>query len=559
MKLETFFENFELLTDAPNATAKLRGLILQLAVRGKLVCQDSNDELASQLIEKITLRKLDLIKKKKIKSTEKLPTIKEQEIAYKIPRVWEWVRFGDITICRDGERIPLSRDERVTRKGDYDYYGASGIIDQIDSFLFDQPLLLIGEDGANLINRSTPIAFIATGKYWVNNHAHVLDTISLDCLKYLEIYINAIDLKPYITGTAQPKMNQAKMNSIPVSLPPLAEQKRIVEKCDRLLSICDEIEKRQQQRQESIVRMNESAIAQLLSSQNPDEFRQHWQRICNNFDLLYNIPETIPKLRQAILQLAVQGKLVRQDPNDEPASALIKRMISKRDKLIANKKINNYKPQPPIELSEISFNLPNGWECVRLGEITDIVSGVTKGRNLTGRKTTYYPYLRVANVQRGFLDLEVMKEIEIPVEELEKYRLLVGDILLTEGGDWDKLGRSAIWQGQIQDCIHQNHVFRARPLDDGLLSEWAVMYTNSPVGRQYFETAAKRTTNLASINMTQLRYCPFPLPPLAEQKRIVEKCDRLMSLCDTLEAKLKQGRDSSEKLMEVAAKQVLTA
>lgn len=131
------------------------------------------------------------------------------------------------------------------------------------------------------------------------------------------------------------------------------------------------------------------------------------------------------------------------------------------------------------------------------------------------------------------------------MEELAKYKLQSGDILLTEGGDWDKLGRSAIWKEKIENCIHQNHVFRARPLTKGLLSEWAVMYTNPPIGRQYFETAAKRTTNLASINMTQLRYCPFPLPPLAEQKRIVAKVESLLTLCDALEAKLKAARDSS--------------
>lgn len=115
--------------------------------------------------------------------------------------------FGEIMISRDGERIPVSKDERSTRAKIYDYYGASGVIDEIDAYLFDKPLLLIGEDGANLINRSTPIAFIARGKYWVNNHAHVLDGISEEFLRFLELHINAIDLKPYVTGTAQPKMN----------------------------------------------------------------------------------------------------------------------------------------------------------------------------------------------------------------------------------------------------------------------------------------------------------------------------------------------------------------
>ena len=145
-------------------------------------------------------------------------------------------------ISRDGERIPVSKEERRGRARNFDYYGASGIIDKIDGYLFDKPLLLVGEDGANLINRSTPIAFIARGKYWVNNHAHVLDGISENFLRFIELYINAIDLKPYVTGTAQPKMNQAKMNSIPVAVPPIDEQLRIVTKVDKLMALCDQLE-----------------------------------------------------------------------------------------------------------------------------------------------------------------------------------------------------------------------------------------------------------------------------------------------------------------------------
>jgi type I restriction enzyme, S subunit len=152
------------------------------------------------------------------------------------------VRFGEIMINRDGERIPVSREDRALKEKTYDYYGASGVIDKIDGYLFDKPLLLVGEDGANLINRSTPIAFIARGKYWVNNHAHVLDGISEEFLRYIEIHINAIDLEPYITGSAQPKMNQAKMNSIPIALPPLPEQSRIVAKVHQLMAIVDQLE-----------------------------------------------------------------------------------------------------------------------------------------------------------------------------------------------------------------------------------------------------------------------------------------------------------------------------
>ena len=178
--------------------------------------------------------------------------------------------------------------------------------------------------------------------------------------------------------------------------------------------------------------------------------------------------------------------------------------------------------------------------------------------HLTGRKTIELPYLRVANVQRGYLDLSVMKMICIPEDELPRYALRHGDVLMTEGGDWDKLGRAAIWLSDIVQCIHQNHVFRVRsPLPEKLCPKWVVTYTNSLLGRSYFENAAKQTTNLASINMTQLRGCPLPLPPLAEQQRIVARVDELMALCDQLETQLTTTEANSRRLLEAVLHEAL--
>jgi len=159
-------------------------------------------------------------------------------------------------------------------------------------------------------------------------------------------------------------------------------------------------------------------------------------------------------------------------------------------------------------------------------------------------------FKRVANVQRGYLDLSKIKEIEIKVEEKDKYLLEAGDLLLTEGGDADKLGRSAIWHGQVPDCIHQNHIFRARMHLSELAAEWVMQCTNSQYGRQYFLGSAKQTTNLASINMTQLRHFPVALPPLAEQKRIVAKVEALLSLCDALSAQVAQAQEVRARLLQ---------
>ncbi|MEY8282760.1 restriction endonuclease subunit S [Lachnospiraceae bacterium 50-23] len=234
----------------------LKKSILQWAIQGKLVPQDPADEPASILLERIRAEKKKLIDEGKIKKDkhesiifrrdnshyEKLDGVErciDDEILFELPENWVWARFGTAMINRDAERIPLSVNEREKLEKIYDYYGASGVIDKVDRYLFSKPLLLIGEDGANLLTRSKPIAFIARGQYWVNNHAHVLDSSDGLLLEYVAAYINAINLAPYVTGTAQPKMNQEKMNSILIPIPPTGEQLCIVQKINQIFPVIE--------------------------------------------------------------------------------------------------------------------------------------------------------------------------------------------------------------------------------------------------------------------------------------------------------------------------------
>ena len=232
----------------------LKKSILQEAVQGKLVPQDPSDEPAEALLGRIRAEKQRLIKEGKIKKDkhesvifrrdnshyEKLDGVErciDDELPFEIPENWCWVRFGTALVNRDAERIPLSVAQREKLQKKFDYYGASGVIDKVDRYLFDKPLLLIGEDGANLLLRSKPIAFIASGQYWVNNHAHVIDAVAGVDLRYIALFINAINLAPYVTGTAQPKMNQEKLNSILVPMPPTTGQRRIVSAFEEIAAI----------------------------------------------------------------------------------------------------------------------------------------------------------------------------------------------------------------------------------------------------------------------------------------------------------------------------------
>lgn len=187
--------------------------------------------------------------------------------------------------------------------------------------------------------------------------------------------------------------------------------------------------------------------------------------------------------------------------------------------------------------------LAQTWKKLNLEDLAEIRAGVTLGRRLTG-DTIRLPYLRVANVQDGHLDLREVKEVEVFSSEAEKWALHSGDILLTEGGDWDKLGRGTVWRNEIESCIHQNHVFRVRARVGTVLPEFLAKQIGSPSGKSYFQSASKQTTNLASINQRQLKAFPVVLPPLPEQRRIVAELDALQAEVDGL--KRLQAETSAE-------------
>lgn len=244
-KVSELFKQVEVIeknvTEYQDLEQAMRSKLLDLAMRGKLVEQDPSDEPASELVKQIQAEKAELVKVGKIKKSKKLPEITDDEKPFDIPDSWEWVRLGDVVFNYDGMRIPLSISDRKNREKIYDYYGASGVIDKVDTYLFDRTLLLISEDGANLIARNKPIAFLATGKYWVNNHAHVVDGVDISLLTFISLVINGMNISDYISGTAQPKLTQANLNRLPIPLPPLVEQKRIADKLTRLFEDLDTI------------------------------------------------------------------------------------------------------------------------------------------------------------------------------------------------------------------------------------------------------------------------------------------------------------------------------
>ncbi len=523
---------------------KLRELILELAVRGKLVSQDPNDEPASVLLARIAANKVQLVKAGKIKKEKQYSAITNAELPPHMPNGWVFERFGNVLINRDFERIPLAVSDREKRKGPYDYYGASGVIDHIDEYLFDKPLLLIGEDGANLINRSTPIAFMARGKYWVNNHAHVLDGLNEELLLYVCLHINAISLEPYVTGTAQPKMNQAKMNEIILGIPPASEQRRIVAKVDELMALCDQLEQQSEAQRAAHQTLVEALLATLTDSADADELVQNWARLAQHFDTLFITEASIEALKQTILQLAVMGKLVPQDPSDEPASALLKRIAAEKAQLVKEGKIKKPKTMQGISEEEKPFVLPEGWKWAKLGACSaDIHYGYTASADY---ELSEHRLLRITDIQNNAVNWASVPGCEISDEQAQGYLLVDGDILIARTGG--TIGKSYLVENLNVKSVFASYLIRVRRLES-LFASYIKVFLGSNCYWSQLENISMGTGQ-PNVNGNSLKNLNFPLPPYNEQHHIVAKVDELMSLCDQLSTRLQTSQQTQLALAE---------
>ncbi|MFA7558333.1 MAG: restriction endonuclease subunit S [Hydrogenophaga sp.] len=560
-------QQFDLLATAPGGVAKLRELILTLAVQGKLVPQDAQDEPASEWLKKMQEERERLVATKRIRRSKPLTPVKESEYLFDLPRGWEWERLGNLgdwgagaTPSRAnssyyGGRIPWFKSGELT----------ADFISESEETVTDKALsecslrlnaagdVLLAMYGAT-IGKTSILSVPATTNQAVcacTPYGGLSNTYLLLLMKALKPYFISIG-----AGGAQPNISREKVIATVVGLPPLTEQARIVTRVEELMRLCDALETQGQLEAAQHAQLVQTLLGALTGSTSPDELADNWQRVATHFDLLLDRPEAIDALEQTILQLAVRGLLVPQDPKDEPASELLKKIRAEKDRLIAEGRIKPDKPLADIADEEIPFEAPQSWVWARLGEVVSISSGITLGRKTAIPAPVSYPYLRVANVQRWHLNLSSMKEVVIDRSELARFQLAKGDLLITEGGDWDKVGRTTIWRDELPVCLHQNHVFKARGMTAEWNAIWAELYLNSTVARAYFASSAKQTTNLASINMTQLKGCVFPLPPLAEQSRIVTRVESLRRLCADLRQRLAARQTTQAHLAEALIDEV---
>ena len=559
MDSEGLLAGFATIASAPGGVGRLRELVLELAVRGALVSQDRRDEPAETLLETIGGLRQQAIEDGVFRKQRPIPRV-EPTVSHSLPHGWAWTCLAalgaigprnECGVAVGAAFLPMPSIPTDYRQAATIETRSWGEIRKGFTHVADGDLAVAKITPCFQNRKSCVLEHLPNGIGAGTTELLVLRPVPKSIeTRYLLLFVKSPAFieggLARMTGTAgQQRVPREYFAYSPVPLPPLAEQRRIVAKVDELMALCDELEARQERRHTVRRAAQTSALEALSAADTSDALARAWDRVRANWEALTAHSDSIPPLRQAVLQLAVQGKLVRQAPEDEPASRMLTAASSEGDRRARSL-------LEAVGAEETPFPPPGGWAWARFAAIADIAGGVTKGRKLAGRELIQVPYLRVANVQAGYLDLKQIKEIEIPIDELDRYELRSGDVLLTEGGDWDKLGRSAVWQGEIAPCIHQNHVFRARPRSGDLQSVWLSRYTNSPLGRAYFQSCAKQTTNLASINMTQLRACPVPIPPAREQVRILKRVDQLMALCDDLEARLQSQETTSTQLAAAA-------
>ena len=535
---EQLLTHFDRIANAPDAIPRLRRFILDLAVRGKLVPQDPNDEPASELLKRIAAEKERLVKAVEIKKQKAIPALAEEEPPFMLPSNWSWSQIAEIGVLNPRNEVaddaPASFVPMSMIAADYGVAPAHEVR-QWGEIKKGYTHFAEGDVGLAKITpcfengKSTVFQNLTGGLGSGTTELHIVRPLLVapnfiilffKCSHFIETGI------PKMTGTAgQKRVPTEYFANSPFPLPPLAEQHRIVAKVDELMTLCDSLEASRMQREATRARMATASLARLNApDSDPATFRNHAAFALNNLTPLTTRPDQIKALRQTILNLAVRGKLVPQDPNDEPASELLKR-----------KKIS----VPDAG----SFELPESWAWVNVGAVAN--SRLGKMLDKAKNKGTPRKYLRNINVRWFDFDLSDLLEMRFEDSELPEFALQCGDVLICEGGE---PGRAAVWDDRQTDIYFQKAIHRVRFLDF-VDSKFFVKTLRASVddGRlaEYFTG-----TGIKHFTGKGLAAYSFPLPPLAEQHRIVAKVDELMALCNRMEASLTTGNTTGRRLLE---------
>lgn len=528
---------------------KLRELILELAVRGKLVPQDPNDEPASVLLERIAAEKAELVKQGKIKKQKPLPEISEEEKPFELPAGWEWVRLGTLFNSIQSGGTP-SKINPAFWGGDIPWasvkdLGSSQYISKTQDYITEAGLLSgskLADSGDVLICTrmglgkiaiaSCPIAFNQDLKA-VKLTSHIIPNFFFNT--YSTVKIKG-------TGTTVEGIKQEQLVNYITGFPPFNEQNKIVVKVKELMSLCDQLEQHTLTSLDAHQQLVETLLTTLTDSQNADELAENWARISKHFDTLFTTEASIDALKQTILQLAVMGKLVPQDPNDEPASELLKRIAQEKAQLVKDGKINKQKPLPPVNDEDKLFEIPFNWEHVYLNDICEVI---TDGTHQTPKYT---------DRGRPFISAQCVKPFKFMPENCryvseEDYQQYIknrtpeiNDILLARVGAG--IGECAVIDVNLEFSIYVSTAL-IKPIKCHINSNYLCLWLNSPIGRLFSSryTYGKGVSQ-GNLNLSLIRTFVISIPPYKEQNLIVEKVRTYLSICEKLKSKIQSAQQT---------------
>ncbi|HDI4956196.1 TPA: restriction endonuclease subunit S [Salmonella enterica] len=508
---------------------KLRELILELAVRGKLVPQDPNDEPASELLERIAAEKAELVKQGKIKKPKPLPEISEEEKPFELPEGWEWIRFGNIFKVSSGDALTSNQ---MNTLGEYPVYGGNGINGYHDSYNVAKRTLVIGRVGYYCGS-----IHITPNHAWVTDNAFIthFSESNLD-LDYVEILLKATNLKEDESATAQPVISGRKIYPIVLAVPPLEEQRKIAKKTHELLGLCTRLEQHSLSSLNAHQQLVETLLTTLTGSQNADELTENWARISEHFDTLFTTEASIDTLKQTILQLAVMGKLVPQDPNDEPASELLKRIAQEKAQLVKDGKIKKQKPLPPISDEEKPFELPTGWSLAHFGDIAIEIATGPFGSMI--HQSDYIiggvPLINPSHIVNSKIVIDPAISVSTELaESLSSYKMVAENIVMARRGE---MGRCAVVTTKENGYLCGTGSFILK-FSDEIDKDYIVELFKTVYVRNYLGGNSVGST-MTNLNHSILNKMPIHLPPVRMQSKIVAAITSFSAYCENLKSQI---------------------
>ena len=561
---------YDRVADAPDAITRLRRFVLDLAVRGKLVEQDPGDEPASELLKRIAAEKERLMKTGEIRKPK--PDTPVDEFLFEVPMTWQWTRLGVIASYIQRGKSPKYAtvdgspviSQKCVQWNGLDLSVAKQItLDSLKTydrirFLRDGDLLW-NSTGTGTIGRVIRLTF-PPDKLVCDGHVTVVRCLEVDS-EYIRAWLRTDHVYGVIEEHAAGATNQVELtarmaNEQLIPLPPLTEQHRIVAKVDELMALCDRLEEARTARESTRDRLTKASYVRLSA---PDtdavSFRSHARFAVNTLPALTARGDQVKQLRQTILSLAVRGKLVEQDPADEPASVLLEAIRKKRKSLFAEKKIPKSKVLPEIEEINLLFDVPMGWEWSMLGELCYQVADGPHYSPQYVPSENGIPFLSTRNVRIEGFDLSSVKYVSRDDHEefCKRIKPEPGDILYTKGGT---TGIAKVNDLDFEFSVWV-HLAVLRIEKERLYPRYIELALNSPHCYAQSQEYTRGISNF-DLGLTRMVKITVPLPPLKEQHRIVAKVDELMLLCDRLETSLGNSDTTRQRLLESLLQEALS-